>query len=169
MQTEMQRGWTWNEKRLEWITNEDFIDTKRAINPKLVKYSAHSLAANFPEQFKRLNLCTPADCTFLASTCYEVLRAMSLHNKISSSNSWGHKKDERDQKSTPFEILNVAECRRVMMKFTNMSLSSEQNNQLVENKIEHLKRCQPCFKIFRKGFKSLNIHQFRDYTGVDRF
>ena len=149
MQTEMQRGWKWNEKRMDWVTNEDFIDTKRTINPKLVKYSAHEIAANLPEQFKRLNLCTPADCMFLVSSCSEPMRAMSLHNKISSSNSWGHKKDEMDQKSTPFEILNVAECRRVMMKFTNVSLSAEQNSQLVENKIEHLKKCQPCFKIFR--------------------
>ena len=34
MQTEMQRGWKWNEKRMDWVTNEDFIDTKRVINPK---------------------------------------------------------------------------------------------------------------------------------------
>ena len=150
MQTEMQRGWKWNQMRMDWITNEDCIDTSRKINPKLVKYSAHSLAATIPEQFKKLNLCTPDDCIFLVSTCSEPLRAMSLHNKISSSNAWGHKRNENDEKSTPFEILNVAECRRVMMRFTNMSLTTQQNNQLVENKINHLRRCQPCFKIFRK-------------------
>ena len=148
-QTEMQLGWKWNPIRMDWITNEDYIDTSRKINPKLVKYTAHSLAASFPEQFKKLNLCTPDDCTFLASICSETMRAMSLHNKISSSNAWGHKRNVTDEKSTPFEILNVAECRRVMMRFTNMSLNPQQNNQLVENKIRHLKQCQPCFKIFR--------------------
>ena len=148
-QTQMQRGWKWNPIRMDWITNEDFIDKSRMINPKLVKYSAHSLAASMPEQFKRLNLCTPDDCTFLVSICSEPVRAMSLHNKISSSNVWGHKKNENDEKSTPFEILNVAECRRIMMRFTNTSLSTEQNRQLVDNKIRHLKQCQPCFKIFR--------------------
>ena len=150
----MQRGWKWNPIRMDWITDEDCVDTSKRINPKLVKYTAHSMAASFPEQFKKLNLCTPDDCLFLVSTCSEPWRAMSLHNKISSSNAWGHKHRETDEKSTPFEILNIAECRRIMMRFTNMSLNPDQNDQLVKDKIRHLKQCQPCFKIFRNRFIS---------------
>ena len=135
---------------MDWTTDEDLVDTDRAINPMLVKYSASNLAANIPQQFQRLNLCNLSDCKFIVATCFEALRAMSLHNKISTANEWGHKKNPADLKSTPFEIFNVGDCRRVMLQLTSNSLTEEQNAQLVNSRMEHLKNCKPCFSLFNR-------------------
>ena len=67
--SELQLGLKWNPHTMDWHTNEDFIDTKRRMNDRLVKISAGKLAANIPQQFKRLNLCNLDDCKMLTATC----------------------------------------------------------------------------------------------------
>ena len=137
---------------MDWTTDEDEVMTDRRINPKLVKYSANDLIANMPNQFRKLSLCSGPDSEFLVATCDEPMRLMSIHNKISSSNEWGHKKSSRDKKSTPFEILNVGECRRIMLQLTSDSLNAVQKKQLVQVKMEHLRKCKPCFDTFRNVY-----------------
>ena len=139
---------------MDWSTDEDEINTDRKINPFLVKYSANDLIANMPNQFRRLSLCNSLDSEFLVATCEEPTRVMSLHNKVSTSNEWGHKKHERDSKSTPFEVFNKAECRRIMLQMTDDSLSADQKEQLTRSKMEHLMNCKACFQTFRNN---LNI------------
>ena len=140
---------------MDWSTDEDEINTDRIINPKLIKYSANDLIANMPNQFRRLNLCSSQDSKFLVATCTEPIRIMSVHNKISTSNEWGHKKSQSDKKSTPFEILNVGECRRIMMQLTSDSLNADQKKQLIRVRLEHMKNCKVCFQTFRQGSKGI--------------
>ena len=142
---------------MDWSTDEDEINTDRKINPKLIKYSVNDLIANMPNQFRRLNLCSGQHSAFLAATCEEPMRIMSYHNKISTSNDWGHKKDPNDKKSTPFEILNVGECRRIMLQIASDSLNTEQKERLMQAKMKHLKDCKTCFRTFREGLNKLII------------
>ena len=74
---------------------------------------------------------------------------MALHNKISSANTSGHKKNPTDPKSTPFFILEVPECRKVMLKFPDETMTDEQKKQISDAKKEHLKNCFECFRVFR--------------------
>ena len=134
---------------MDWSTEEDEINLDRKINPKLVKYSANDLLANMPNQFRRLNLCSNNDAVFFVATCEEPWRIMSVHNKISTSNEWGHKKHPSDKKSTPFEILNIGDCRRIMLQLSSDSLNAEQKEQLVRAKREHMLNCKKCFQTFR--------------------
>ena len=134
---------------MDWSTDEDEINTDRTINPKLVKYSANDLIANMPNQFRRLSLCSNRDCTFITATCEEPIRIMSVHNKISTSNEWGHKKNPNDNKSTPFEILNVGECRRIMLQLVSNSLNADQKKQMIQAKKDHMMNCKTCFDTFR--------------------
>ena len=74
---------------------------------------------------------------------------MALHNKISSANTWGHKKSPFDQKSTPFYILEVDKCRKAMLKFTDEKMTPEERLIISNAKKDHLKNCKECFRVFR--------------------
>ena len=73
---------------------------------------------------------------------------MALHNKISSANTWGHKKSPTDAKSTPFLILDVPECRKAMLKFIDEKMDPEQKQAISDVKSDHLKNCHECFRVF---------------------
>ena len=135
---------------MDWSTEEDEVNTDRKINPKLVKYSANDLLANMPNQFRKLNLCSRQDSEFLVATCEEPMRIMSVHNKISTSTEWGHKNHPSDKKSTPFQIFNVGDCRRIMLQLSSDSLNAEQKEHLIQAKREHMLNCKKCFQTFRK-------------------
>ena len=153
--SELQNGWKWNPMRMDWHTNEDFIDTEKKINHRLIKYSASDLIANMPIQFTRLDLRNLNDTKMLTAACEQPMKLMVTHNRISSANAWGHKRDKNDPKSTPFMILEVPSCRRVMMKQIHSTYTDEKNNMIKENKRRHLENCNTCFKVFRMGL-SLN-------------
>ena len=78
-------------------------------------------------------------------------KAMALHNKISSANTWGHKKSPNDAKSTPFFILDVPECRKAMLKFVDDQMDPEQKQAISDAKADHLKNCHECFRVFRNN------------------
>ena len=116
----LQRGWKWNEQKMDWSTDEDFIDTSKPINRKLLKYNCHELIRNMPEQFRRLNLNSNNDCKFIVATCDEPIRAMAIHAKLSTKFDAGD-----GVKISAFDILDNGNCRRIMLKFTHDSLTKD--------------------------------------------
>ena len=60
----------------------------------------------------------------------------------------GHKKDSYDRLSTPFEIMNVRDCRRIMLKFVDEDCNQEEKINIMNDRIEHMKSCTPCFVTF---------------------
>ena len=138
--------------KMEWFTNEDHMDTTKKINPRLVKYTPGDLIANMPNQFRRFNLCNLNDIKTIVATCTQPMKLMVTHNRVSSANEWGHKRSPNDPKSTPFHILEISDCRRVMLRESSDNLTNEQKTQLVEAKRRHLENCKTCFKVFRDGF-----------------
>ena len=145
----LQRGWKWNENRMDFSTDEDRIEMEMKINPKLIKYGPHELIRNIPQQFKRFKLNNANDCKILSAICNEPVRAMAIHNKLDTTNKWGHKAARTDAKSTPFQIYNLPECRRNLTKHSGNLTREEDKMKLRKEKLEHLLKCKPCFKSLR--------------------
>ena len=136
----MQACWAWNPNKLMWFTQEEKIDSKKPLNPKLVKYSAKEFISTIPEMFKKFNLNGITDCRVITQVCKEPIRVFSIFNKIGTSNDWGHKADPSDRKSTPFQIIEVGLCRRSMLNLTDASQSEEQNKNVREIMHEHSRK-----------------------------
>ena len=151
----MQQGQKWNPKKMMWFTVENSIDTSRKINPMLVKFSVQELISNMPEQFKRLTLNNPNDCKFLVATCTDPIRAFSVLAKMSTKNKYGN-----GQVTVPFEVIDQGDCRRIMMKFTDVNKTPEENKEIRESKHNHLLNCRSCFITFSR----VGYFMVADYT-----
>ena len=136
----LQLGWRWNPKRWCWSTNEDYLDTSKAINPALVKFPLTELIMNMPEQWRRFTCSNRRDCVTMVAICSEPVRAMSNHMKLS---------DIKSQVSA-YDRIEKSTCRRVMLKFTSKTNSDHQNDIIRESRHEHLRKCRSCFTIFTK-------------------
>ena len=151
----MQRGWKWNEQKMDWSTDEDFIDTSKPINHKLLKYNCHELIRNMPEQFRRFCMIDMDDCKMLSAICDNPAKAMAIHNKLDTVNNWGHKKSQRDEKSTPFYIYQLTECKNNLLLHAKDTDNEVRKEEILKQKLEHYNRCMPCFKSFRKRIFSM--------------
>ena len=147
--SQLQTGWKWNNIRLDWRTDEDKIDTNRLVNPKLNKFNWRELLFNMPEQYKRFDLMSNPDCVMILSICNEPLEMMSSHNKLNTTSLWGHKKQDGDRKSTPFQLLQNEVCRRNLFKNAQLSQSDADKEKVLKEKLEHYLNCDPCRKTFR--------------------
>ena len=130
MMTELQSGRSWNPAKMMWSTKEDKINTSITINPRLQKYTAKEFISNIPEMFKKFNLNNLADCKMIVAACEEPVRVFSLHNKMGTINSWGHKANPTDNRCTPFQLIEIGNCRRPMLSISDASFTDEQRKDL---------------------------------------
>ena len=114
--SQLQNGWKWHPRRLDWSTDEDKVDVKRIINPKLRPHSVADILRYAPEQFKRINCNNEDDLRFICSVCDDPIKAIALHNRLNTTNKWGHKKNRTDEISTPFQLLNFPVCKDTLLR-----------------------------------------------------
>ena len=108
---------------------------------------------HFSNRESRFKLHGIESCKMISAICNEPVKAMAIHNRIDSENVWSHKKEITDEKSTPFEILKVAKCRDIMLKFTDAKDEPEVIKTVQEKKLKHIMHCTQCLKTFRNMFK----------------
>ena len=153
--SQFQNGWKWNPRRLDWSTDEDKIDVKRIVNPRLRPHSVGDILRYAPEQFKRLNLNNEDDLKFICAVCSDPIKAIALHNRLNTTSKWGHKKDHSDEISTPFQLLNFPVCKDSLLRCLQMSQSGEDREAILQAKVGHNSRCTPCNKTDRNGMTKI--------------
>ena len=92
------------------------------------------------------------DCKMISQICDDPVKAMSIHNMIDTVNKWGHKRSPNDEKSTPFYIYQLPDCKNNLLLHYKESDTEEEKEAILKQKLEHYNRCVPCFKSFRFGF-----------------
>jgi len=146
--TELQNGLQWDASKLAWDTVEFPINTKIAINPRLKKFEITNYIRQMPRMFKKLTLGSDDDIIFISDTTKQPERVLTEYTKMNSMKELGHKKESNDRLSTPFQIMDVRDCRRIMLKFVDGDCNQEENEKIARDRIEHMKNCTPCFVTF---------------------
>ena len=98
--------------------------------------------------FQKLTAGSDDDLRFMADTTQEPSRIIAIHNKLHAWKEDGHMKDAKDWTSTPFQLLQVSECRRIMLKFVDKDHSDEENARIRNDRDKHMLKCKPCFVTF---------------------
>ena len=125
-----------------------------AINPSLKKFQITQFIRQIPRMFKKLTVGSDDDITFICDTTVEPERVLTEFIKMLAKKEEGHKKDENDWTSTPFQIMEVPTCRRIMLKFADKDLSKTEWDKVVADRKEHMKNCNKCLtKLFGKILK----------------
>ena len=101
-----------------------------------------------PMLFQKLTVGSDDDMKFITDTTNDPPRVFAIHNKLAAWKEGGHLKNVTDRTSSPFQLLQVADCRRVMLKFVDNDHSEEENARIRKERDEHMANCKSCFVTF---------------------
>ena len=146
--TELQNSFKWNKEKMVWSTSEFPINTKITINPLLKKFETTQYIRQIPRMFQKLTMGSDDDITFISDTALDASRVIAIHTKVAAWKLGGHIKNPTDRMSTPFQILQNSNCRKIMMKFVDDDNSMDENKRIRNARDEHMKDCSMCFVTF---------------------
>ena len=121
---------------------------KIVINPALKKFQVTNFIRSIPRMFKKLTVGSDDDLTFISDTTADAARVIAIHTNLSAWKESGHKKNASDRYSSNFQLMENANCRRIMMKFVDDDNDQEENDRIRKLRDEHMQVCQPCFVTF---------------------
>ena len=98
--------------------------------------------------FQKLTSGSDDDLKFISDTTIDPPRVIAIHNKLAAWKEGGHLKNVTDRTSTPFQLLQVANCRKIMLKFADKDNSIEENARIRRERDEHMMSCKFCFVTF---------------------
>ena len=98
--------------------------------------------------FKKLNIGSDDDLKFISDTTNDASRTIAIYTKLSAWKENGHKKNASDRYSACFQLMENAECRKIMLNFVDADNDTEKNEQIRRLRDEHMTKCQPCFVTF---------------------
>ena len=143
--TQLQNGFKWNSTTCMWATREDAVGVHTKINPRLRKIKTGQYFKQAPRLLQNLSLTSNDDIKFIHQTAAEPARIISKLGKLGAWNPFGHKLYAEDSFSTPFQLLEVGGCRRVMMQSIESENDDEKNRVIRSARATHGRGCEPCF------------------------
>ena len=98
--------------------------------------------------FQKLTLGSDDDITFICDTTNDPARVITEFTKMLARKMGGHKKNDEDWGSSPFQIFEVVACRRIMLKFVDEDASEVEKGIIMRDRLEHMKNCTKCLVTF---------------------
>ena len=98
--------------------------------------------------FQKLTAGSNDDLRFMSDTTTDPSRIIAIHNKLAAWKEGGHLRNANDRTSTPFQILQVSSCRKIMLKFADKDHTAEENAKIRLDRDKHMQECKYCFATF---------------------